>query len=147
MTFYKAATDVPLGRNRGRLACKLLGLWGVEPQESAADARPIVCVDLNGVLDAYAGWQGPEHWDAPRPGAEAFLRALSERGFRVVVFTTRWGDDARGWLERHGLARWVAEVTDRKPAAHVFVDDRAVCFRGDFAATLAEIEGFRAHWE
>src|SRR5436309_3727667 len=94
LTFYKAATDVPLGRNRGRLACKLLGLWGVEPEESAADARPIVCVDLNGVLDAYAGWQGPEHWDAPRPGAEAFLRALSERGFRVVVFTTRWGDDA-----------------------------------------------------
>lgn len=115
--------------------------------ETLEDPRPIVCVDLNGVLDAYTGWRGPEHWDAPRPGAEDFLRALGERGFRVVIFTTRWEADARAWLTRHGLDRWVAAVTDRKPAAHVFVDDRAVCFRGDFGATLEEIVRFRAHWE
>src|ERR1044071_3292150 len=86
------------------------------------DPRPVVCVDLNGVLDHYTGWQGPEHWDLPRPGAEEFLRELNEHGYRVVVFTTRWADDARAWLERHGLARWVSEVTDRKLAAHAFVD-------------------------
>jgi hypothetical protein len=111
------------------------------------DPRPVVCVDLNGVLDCYAGWRGAEHWDPPRPGAAEFLRALAEQGFRVVVFTTRWGDDARGWLARHGLDRWVSEVTDRKPAAHVFVDDRAVCFRGDFPSTLEEVLRFTAHWE
>lgn len=111
------------------------------------DPRPIVCVDLNGVLDLYTGWKDPEHWDPPREGAGEFLKALDERGFRVVVFTTRWGDDARAWLAAHGLDRWVSEVTDRKPAAHVFVDDRAVCFRGDFGATLEEIVRFRAHWE
>jgi hypothetical protein len=32
-------------------------------------------------------------------------------------------------------------------AAHVFVDDRAVCFRGDFEKTLREIDAFAAHWE
>ena len=31
--------------------------------------RPIVCVDLNGVLDAYTGWKNADHWDPPRPGA------------------------------------------------------------------------------
>ncbi len=31
--------------------------------------------------------------------------------------------------------------------AHVVVDDRAICFRGDFAATLHAIDGFSAHWE
>jgi hypothetical protein len=50
--------------------------------------RPIVCVDLNGVLDAYTGWKHADHWDAPRAGAHEFLRALTERGFDVVVFTT-----------------------------------------------------------
>jgi hypothetical protein len=89
-----------------------------------SDSRPIVCVDLNGVL-----------------------RRLHERGFRVVVFTTRWANDAWRWLAEHGLDRWVSEVTDRKPAAQVFVDDRAVCFRGDYEATLEEIARFRAHWE
>jgi hypothetical protein len=111
------------------------------------DPRPVVCVDLNGVLDRYTGWQGPEHWDPPRPGAAGFLRELAEHGFRVVVFTTRWADDARAWLERHGLAQWVSEVTDRKLAAHAYVDDRAVCFRGDFAEALGQVLGFRAHWE
>lgn len=109
--------------------------------------RPIVCVDLNGVLDRYRGWQGEAHWDEPRPGAREFLQALNQHGYDVVVFTTRWHVDARAWLERYGLIEFVVDVTDRKPAAHVFVDDRALRFEGDFAATLREIQTFTAHWE
>jgi len=62
------------------------------------------------------------------------------------VFTTRYADDVWKWL-RYGLDGFVSEVTDRKPAAHVFVDDRAVCFRGDFEDTLRQIDAFSAHWE
>jgi cation transport ATPase len=111
------------------------------------DGRLVVCVDLNGVLDAYTGWRGPEHWDPPRAGAETFLQSLHENGFRIVIFTTRHAEDAKRWLDEHGLTRYVDDVTDRKPAAHVFVDDRAVCFRGDFDATLADVVSFTAHWE
>lgn len=108
---------------------------------------PVVCVDLNGVLDSYTGWKEPHHWDPPRPGAAEFLRALTERGFVVVVFTTRHAAGVREWLRSHGLAHYVSAVTDRKPPAHVFVDDRAVCFDGDFADTLSRVVNFRAHWE
>ena len=107
----------------------------------------IACVDFNGVLDAYQGWQGPSHFDPPRAGAHEFLAALRARGFEVVVFTTRYADDVWEWLRLHGMADLVAAVTDGKPAAHVFIDDRAVCFRGDFAATLREVDAFAAHWE
>jgi hypothetical protein len=110
-------------------------------------ARPIACIDLNGVLDSYTGWQGPTHFDPPRPGAREFLEALHRRGFAIVVFTTRYDEDVWYWLKAYGLETLVTDVTDRKPAAHVFVDDRAICFRGDFDATLREIEGFSAHWE
>jgi len=113
----------------------------------AESARRVVCVDLNGVLDAYGGWRDESHWDPPREGARAFLQALVSAGFDVVVFTTRWRPDARRWLEEHGLLSLVSDVTDRKPPAHVFVDDRAVCFRGDYDCTLVEILEFRAHWE
>ena len=109
--------------------------------------HPIACVDFNGVLDAYTGWRGADYFDPPRPGARKFLDALVQRGYSVVIFTSRFPADVRRWLETHGLADLVSDVTDRKPAAHVFVDDRAVCFRGDFDATLAEIERFTAHWE
>lgn len=112
-----------------------------------ADERPIVCVDLNGVLDAYTGWRGAEHWDEPRAGAAEFLRSLRARGYRIVIHTTRWADDARAWLAAHDLLSLVDDVTDRKVAAHVFIDDRAICFRGDFDATLDEVDHFRAHWE
>jgi hypothetical protein len=108
---------------------------------------PIVCVDLNGVLDAYTGWKGPSHFDPPRPGARTFLEALRARGFDIVIFTTRYEQDVWEWARAHGLADLIAAVTDRKPAAHVFVDDRAVCFRGDFDATLRDIDRFTAHWE
>ena len=111
------------------------------------DAQPIACVDLNGVLDAYTGWKGADHFDPPRPGAREFLDALRARGFRIVIFTTRWPDDVWRWLREYELETLVTDVTDRKPAAHVFVDDRAVCFKGDFSATLREIDAFAAHWE
>jgi phosphoglycolate phosphatase-like HAD superfamily hydrolase len=111
------------------------------------DSRLIVCVDLNGVLDSYAGWRGPQHWDPPRAGAADFLRELRARGYRVVIHTTRWRDDAVEWLARHALGDLVDDVTNEKVAAHVFIDDRAVCFRGDFEQTLREVDGFKAHWE
>lgn len=107
----------------------------------------VVCVDLNGVLDSYSGWQGETHWDAPAPGAREFLRALHEHGWRIIVFTTRHYLDVQRWLSRHGLFEYVSEITDSKPAATVFVDDRAVCHRGDFATTLEQVLGFSAHWE
>jgi hypothetical protein len=106
----------------------------------------IVCVDFNGVLDSYHGWQGPKHFDGPRAGAREFLHALASRGFTVIVFTTRYAPDVWAWLRSHGLDDLVTDVTDRKPPAHVFVDDRAVCFRGDFESTLHEIDHFAAHW-
>jgi hypothetical protein len=109
--------------------------------------RAIVCVDFNGVLDSYHGWRGPQHFDPPRPGARQFLEALEARGYDVVIFTTRFPDDVWRWLDVHRLRDLVRDVTDRKPAAHVFIDDRAVCFRGDFDRTLDEVDRFLAHWE
>lgn len=109
--------------------------------------RPLVCVDLNGVLDAYTGWKHPDHWDPPRPGARAFLEALRSNGFDIVVFTTRHPTGVRKWLREHGLADLVGAVTRRKPPAHAFVDDRAVCFRGSFDEALKQVVAFKAHWE
>ena len=108
---------------------------------------PIVCVDLNGVLDSYTGWKHPDHWDPPRPGAREFLQRLTERGFDVVVFTTRHHVQVRRWLSEHDLMPFVSAVTRRKPPAHVFVDDRAVCFSGDFDDALERVVTFKAHWE
>ena len=111
------------------------------------DQRPIVCVDLDGVLNAFDGWKGADFFHPPRPGAREFLRALHGAGYRVVVFTVRWGPHVENWLVQHSLSEFVSQVTDKKPPAHVYVDDRAICFDGDFAGTLERIGSFKAHWE
>ncbi len=109
--------------------------------------RPIVCVDLDGVLNEFDGWKGADFFHPPRPGAREFLERLNARGYRVVVFTVRWGPHVERWLAHYGLSELVWMVTDRKPAAHAYVDDRAICFEGDFEKTLEQIGGFKAHWE
>lgn len=106
-----------------------------------------ICIDLNGVLDTYHGWQGSVTWHPPRAGAREFLRELKARGFEVVVLTTRDPDAARHWLIENGLHDFIDLVTDRKVAAHAYIDDRAVCFHGDFDRALAEITAFTPHWQ
>lgn len=105
-----------------------------------------VCVDLNGVLDTYTGWQGQVTWHPPREGADAFLQAIRARGYGVVVLTVRRPEEARRWLEEHDLAQYVDEVTNRKPAALAYIDDRALCFRGTFEDTLSQLDAFEPHW-
>jgi selenocysteine lyase/cysteine desulfurase len=117
------------------------------PPRPTQSAPRVVCVDLNGVLDRYIGWQGEQHWDPAAPGAREFLRGLHEHGWRIIIFTTRHYLAVQQWLSRHGLFEYVNEITDVKPAATVFVDDRAVCHRGDFSATLEQVLTFTAHWE
>jgi hypothetical protein len=111
------------------------------------DTPPTVCVDLDGVLNTFDEWRGPEFFHPPREGAREFLAALKEQGFRVVVLTCRWHEWVTAWLREYGLAEFVDEVTDRKPPAHAYVDDRAVCFRGNFQQTLQSIRDFRPFWQ
>jgi hypothetical protein len=109
--------------------------------------RPIVCVDLDGVLNAFDGWKGGEYFHPPRPGAREFLQELNDRGYEVVVFTVRWGPHVEKWLAENGLSEHVSTVTDKKPPAHVYIDDRAICFDGDFYSALEKVASFKAHWE
>lgn len=108
-----------------------------------------VCVDLNGVLDQYTGWKGSldASMTPPRPGAREFLMSLRQRRVKVVVFTTVHAPRVWEWLREHELELLVDDVTDRKEPAFVFIDDRAICFRGDFEEALEALDRFQAHWE
>ena len=92
--------------------------------------RPLVCVDLNGILDSYAGWKHPEHWDPPRPGARDFLAALASHGFDVVIFTTRHPAGVRSWRKTRPD---VTQAQGADAGAWMFREEAAgarhVCFR------------------
>jgi len=115
--------------------------------ETTEEERRIVCVDLDGVLNTYTEWVSPEFFHPPRDGAREFLRELHEAGYRVVILTVRWHEWARAWLEKNDMSDFVDEVTDRKPPAVAYIDDRALCFRGDFAETLESLRKFKPFWD
>lgn len=122
---------------------------------------PVICVDFDGVLHAYtSGWKGATVIpDGPTPGAIQWLTKLTE-SFDVVVCSARarrpWGWWAvRKWLQREMFAYWGAhplvaddalasiKVTFIKPAAIVYIDDRAWRFDGKHFPSAAELRAHR----
>lgn len=102
-----------------------------------------VAIDFDNTLHPYTdGWLGTEtvHPEPPHEDVEFFLSSLVAAGLRVVVFSCRaaaaegaiaiWG-----WLQEHRLDQYVYEVTDKKPAAIVYLDDRGLRFEGDWFAS------------
>jgi len=73
--------------------------------EAEPQSPPIVCVDVNGVLDTYSGWRGADHFDAPRQGPPGFFlrsgpaaarSSSSPPGARMACGD---GYKRRGWLD------------------------------------------------
>jgi hypothetical protein len=119
------------------------------PGITAGPFQPTVCLDFDGVIHSYtSGWNGgaPPR-DRPSDGALDFVNSLLSGGFRVVYLTVRaetehGKDGVQKWLVRYGFP--LAEITDKKPPAIAYVDDRAVAYnpdRGDtFAVVLDHVE-------
>ena len=111
------------------------------------ESKPMICVDLNGVLSDFDGRAGLDLFHPPRPGARKFLERLNDAGYRVVIFTAQWGPHVESWLARYELSELVWMVTDRKPAAYIYVDDQAIRFDGDFDETLEKIGVLKPQFE
>ena len=94
-----------------------------------------ICIDLDGVLAQYSGWNGPDHIGEPMPGAGDFLEALAP-DHQVVIHTTRQYPGVWDWLIKHGLRDYISGITSIKVPAVAYIDDRAIEFRGSFAETL-----------
>ncbi len=92
--------------------------------------RPVVCVDLDGVLATYDGWRGKGTIGEPVDGAIEFSRSLAEYA-DMLVYSSRVEKVAdakviRKWLDEHGIEYADVFAGKGKPVAHAYVDDRAV---------------------
>lgn len=112
-------------------------------------SKPILCVDFDGVIHSYtSGWKGADVVsDPPVKGALRWLWKATE-WWDVNIYSSRTkqpgGVDAmRTWLLNFAIHEWgdvdfanqfLAALTfpEQKPAAFLTIDDRAVCFEGDW---------------
>jgi hypothetical protein len=97
--------------------------------------RPTLAIDFDGVIHCWALAEGQngEYVNGPMPGALKGLWTLHERGYDIVVFTCRPDgqevhDMIERWYAEQGVACFPYRVTNVKPSAIAYIDDRGVRF-------------------
>lgn len=98
-----------------------------------------LAIDFDGVLHRYSkGWHDGTCYDEPMPGARAAVEKLAGC-YRLVIFTARQElGPVRDWLFRHEIGHLFADVTNVKPKAFAYLDDRALRFR-DWPSAINDI--------
>jgi len=105
-----------------------------------------IFIDFDGVLNTYNGWKGNEELFEPLADTKEFLEKLSKT-YEIYIFTTREKGNVCKWLIRYHLEVYIADVTNKKEPAYVYIDDRALKFDGDYRKILEDIENFKPHWK
>ncbi len=125
----------------------------MEPTEPA---RPrTIAFDFDGVIAAYNGFVHKEDTQEPNKKVIDAIRLLKQKGFKILVHSTRGDAFLKMYCEKFSIPfDYINRRPDKegdnpgKPIAFVYVDDRAICYRGESAEDLVhEIETFKAYWE
>lgn len=97
-----------------------------------------VAIDFDGVIHKYSkGWQDGKIYDEPVEGAIEAIYELIEKDYEVVIFTTREDIKAvKDWISDKFLIqgkfihlnKYLLEVTNIKPPAIAYIDDRGIRF-------------------
>ena len=98
-------------------------------------SEKIVAIDFDGVIHKYISpWVSSDVVvDEPVDGIKDEIDKLRAAGYKVVVMSSRClgdgGYDAiKNYLHQHNIT--VDDITSEKIGAHVYIDDRAMCFSG-----------------
>jgi hypothetical protein len=100
--------------------------------------KKTIAVDFDGVIHQYDGWRDGSIYGEPIAGSFDAMMKMIHNGFNVVVFSARPADQIRPWL----IEKWpfkmfpVPEVTNQKPIAIAYIDDRAVPFTNNWPEIL-----------
>lgn len=98
------------------------------PDWTEASGLSTLAIDFDGVLHKYSkGYHDGTLYDDPIEGALDAIKTLLESGYSLVIYTARRNlEDVQKWLQDWGFPP--LEVTNNKPHAVAYIDDRAVRF-------------------
>ena len=106
-----------------------------------------ILIDLDGVLNEYSKEKYDENYIPEiKTGAKDFLEKLNVEA-DLYLFTSRNLMLSVKWLIENNIDKYFKDVTNTKLLSLLYIDDRAVCFEGDFAKTFKEVLEFRPYWQ
>ena len=105
--------------------------------------KPTILIDLDGVLNKYCGGYDENVLPEINENAINFLEKLySLNKYNLVLFTTRNLLTSAKWLIENKIDKYFYDLTSVKTPCFLQIDDRAICFKGNFDNLLNEIENF-----
>ena len=106
-----------------------------------------ILIDLDGVLNEY-GKEPYNEYNIPagKNGAEDFIKKLSNLG-ELYLFTSRNLMLSTKWLIENNLDKYFKDITNVKIPSFLYIDDRCICFKGDYQQTLMETIEFEVYWK
>ncbi|KKW17334.1 hypothetical protein A3J43_00475 [Candidatus Uhrbacteria bacterium RIFCSPHIGHO2_12_FULL_54_23] len=116
----------------------------------------IYAFDFDGTMTDYGGkFLGHTIVDEPRPEVIKAIRILKKQGHKILVHSTRGNAVLQKWCKTHDVpVDYFNENPEfntenpGKPVAHVYLDDRAVCYRGQTADELVdELNNFQVYYK
>ena len=107
----------------------------------------VVAFDFDATLNTYSGDFGSKEVPPPREKTRWLLEEVEKLGFRVVIHSCGDTPSIMRWLDEHNLRDLVYQVTNQKPQAFAYIDDRGLTFNGDEVALLETLKNFKPHWK
>ena len=106
-----------------------------------------ILIDLDGVLNEYGKNKYDENYIPEiKDGAAEFLEKLSSIS-ELYLFTSRNLMLTTKWLIKNDIDKYFKDVTNIKIPSFLYIDDRTICFKGNFYKTFKEVKEFKPYWK
>ncbi len=112
--------------------------------------------DFDGVVSKYDGvFKGDEKVDKPRPEVLKAIKLLKQQGHKILIYSSRSTKVLREYCKRYKIPADYLNTNPEyktgnpgKPVASVYVDDRAICYKGQTAEELVrELNNFKVFYK
>ena len=120
----------------------------IKPVQEAPNRNPLTyAMDFDGVLHHHHTGDGPGRLTEPLLPGIQLAKRIKAAGHKLVILTARppdQHDTIQGWLKGHGVK--ADEVTNVKPPAEMYIDDRAEHWPRNAGAGQIEEDGSGTRW-
>lgn len=104
-----------------------------------------IAIDLDATIIKYSGFIDEDVFGAPLPGAIEAIKWIADQNHNIIIFTARKDLlKVQEYLRELGIP---FDLIYHKPPADVYIDDRAITFKGDWKEITKKLRYFKPWYQ